>query len=362
MATPEAQPAQTGVLRRVLMYGMLVLVAGLTWTIVHPFAAGLLWALILSVVLWPLHILIRGMLPRPMWLAPTITTTVMTGIIVVPIVLVIIFGLNEAGQLIRQLQDLLEGRSGNLEGLLRDLPYVGDDLAAGLLQLRAEGTILPAIVKANQNELVGFVGRVIGGLSRNLFELTICVVTSWFFFRHGEDLSEQAKRAIARTGGEYATAFIPAIRNTLRAVVYGLVVTAVAQGVLMAVGLWVAGVPYPLLLGLLTFLLSFAPFGVVFVWLGSGLALLSEQRTLAGVLLILYGFLIVSSIDNVLRPIFIGRAAKLPFLLVFIAILGGISSFGLVGLFLGPVVVAVALTLWRTWVQVREAQQVQAAP
>lgn len=342
-------------LRRILAFGLLALVVVLTSMIVAPFMAGLLWAIILSLVLWPLHQGVRRLLPAPLWLAPTVTTSVMTLMLVVPVVVVGVIVVNEASQLIRQLQDLLEGRTGDLVGVLRSLPVVGENLADGLLDLRSQGTIVPAVVNANKNELVAFVGRVIGGLSRNLFELTICVVTSWFFFRNGEDLAGQAQRAIARAGGTYASAFIPAIRNTLRAVVYGLVVTAAAQGVLMAVGLWVADVPYPLLLGLLTFLLSFAPFGVVFVWLGSGIALLSEERTLAGVLLILYGFLVVSSIDNVLRPIFIGRAAKLPFLLVFIAILGGISSFGLVGLFLGPVVVAVALTLWRTWVQTREA-------
>lgn len=356
MGTPEGQPAQTGLLRRILGFGLLALVIAMAWMIVLPFLAGLLWACILSVILWPLHCSIRAAIGKPAWLAPTITASIMTLVIVVPVVVIAVFAFKEASQLLHQAQGLLDGTTGDLVGMLRSLPAVGDQLADGLVELRKEGTILEGVLKANKNEVVGFVAGLIGGLGRNIFELTICVVTSWCFFRNGDELADQMRRAVLRAGGSYASDFIPAIRNTLRAVVYGMVVTAVAQGVLMAIGLWVAGVPFPLLLGLLTFILSFAPFGVVFVWLGSGIALLSEGRTAAGIALICYGFLIISSIDNVLRPIFIGRAARLPFLLVFIAIIGGLSTFGLVGLFVGPVVVALMLALWRTWVQVREAE------
>jgi predicted PurR-regulated permease PerM len=354
MGNPEGQPASTGLLRRILGYALLAIVIAMAWMIVVPFVAGLLWACILSVVLWPMHCSIRAAINKPAWIAPTITVAIMTLLIVVPIVVVAVFAFKEAAQLLNLAQGLLDGTTGDLVGILRSLPVMGDELANGLVELRKEGTILEGVLRANKNEAVSFVAGVIGGLGRNAFELTICVVTSWFFFRNGDELSGQIHRAVLRAGGNYASDFLPSIRNTLRAVVYGMVVTAVAQGVLMAIGLWVADVPYPLLLGMLTFLLSFAPFGVVFVWLGSGIALLAEGRTTAGIILISYGFLIISSIDNVLRPIFIGRAARLPFLLVFIAIIGGIGSFGLVGLFVGPVVVALMLALWRTWVQTRE--------
>jgi predicted PurR-regulated permease PerM len=141
------------------------------------------------------------------------------------------------------------------------------------------------------------------------------------------------------------------VRWTVRATVYGLVVTAIVQAILASLGFWVAGVSYPLLLGALVFLLSFIPFGPPIVWLPAALVVLSDGRIGWGIFLLIWGGGVVSSMDNILRPIFIGKAASLPILLVFIGVIGGVMAFGMVGLFTGPVVVAVALALWQDWVK-----------
>ncbi len=139
--------------------------------------------------------------------------------------------------------------------------------------------------------------------------------------------------------------------GTIRAVVYGLLITAVVQGLLAAVGYAVAGVAAPILLGIVTGLLALVPYGTSVVMVPAALWLLFQGETLAGVGLLLWGTLIVASVDNLLRPLFISGAIRVPYLLVFFGVLGGLVSFGLVGVFVGPVLLSALFALWREWVE-----------
>lgn len=136
----------------------------------------------------------------------------------------------------------------------------------------------------------------------------------------------------------------------MRAVLYGLVLTALLQGVLAGLGYWVAGVRAPALLGVITVILALVPFGAPVVWVSVSAWLLATGEPWAAAGLAAWGAIVVSQIDNLLRPLVISSATRIPYLLVLFGVLGGISAFGLIGLFLGPIVIAMLLAVWREWV------------
>jgi predicted PurR-regulated permease PerM len=151
--------------------------------------------------------------------------------------------------------------------------------------------------------------------------------------------------------GRRVDGYIVAIGNTTTAVLYGLVLTALAQGILAGLGYWFAGVRAPVLFGAFTALIALMPFGTPFVWGSLGAWLLFTGHTLEGIGLLLWGTLVVSSVDNLIRPLVISSATHIPFLLVMFGVIGGLAAFGLIGMFIGPVIVAVLLAVWREWLE-----------
>jgi len=127
------------------------------------------------------------------------------------------------------------------------------------------------------------------------------------------------------------------------------VATALAQGALAGLGYWWARVDGPVLLGAVTALVAMLPFGAPLVWGSIGAWLLVSGEFAAGIGLLLWGALVVSWVDNLIRPLVISSATRIPFLLVLFGVLGGLAAFGLIGLFLGPVILAVLVAVWREW-------------
>ena len=147
-----------------------------------------------------------------------------------------------------------------------------------------------------------------------------------------------------------------------RRVVYGLLLAAFAQGLLAGLGYWVAGVNAPAFWGAATALIALIPFGAPLIWVSIGLWLLLRGDVGAGIGLLLWGALAISWIDNLVRPLIISGVAKIPILIVLCGVLGGLAAFGLIGLFVGPVILAVLLELWREWTAKPADQSVYPAP
>jgi predicted PurR-regulated permease PerM len=141
------------------------------------------------------------------------------------------------------------------------------------------------------------------------------------------------------------------VQDTVRGVVIGIVGTAVAQGVLAMIGFLIAQVPGAVMLGGLTALLSIVPGGSVLGWLGATIWLLIQGKVGWAIFMAAWGAVFVSSIDNVLRPVLIARGASLSFALVFVGVIGGLVAFGFVGIFIGPVLLALAWRFWKTWTE-----------
>jgi predicted PurR-regulated permease PerM len=174
-------------------------------------------------------------------------------------------------------------------------------------------------------------------------------VIVFFFYRDGARIVLELRHVMARFIGPRTHDYLAAAATTTRAVVYGILLTALVQGAFAGVGYWVAGLGSPVTLGVLTALFALVPFGTPLAWGGAGAWLLFQGETGAAIGVWLWGAAVVSQIDNVLRPVFISSVSPIPFLLVLFGVLGGLLAFGLVGLFAGPIVLAVVWAVWREW-------------
>jgi predicted PurR-regulated permease PerM len=185
----------------------------------------------------------------------------------------------------------------------------------------------------------------IGG---GLVQLALSIFIAFFLFRDGVAIGERVTAAVQRIGGERGMHLLEVAGNTVRGVVYGILGTGLVQALMAGIGFLIAGVPGAALLALLTFFLSVVPLGPPLVWLPAALWLFSQGRTGWGIFLLVWGML-VSSIDNVVKPWLISQGSDLPFILIFFGVLGGALVFGFIGVFIGPTLLAVGYRLVEEW-------------
>ena len=195
------------------------------------------------------------------------------------------------------------------------------------------------------------VTRLIGGVGRNAAKLFFAVLSMFFLLRDGPKLLGEARAILVGILGPSVRDYLDAIGSTTQAVVYALVLGALAQGAVAGIGYAIFGVQAPVLMGAVTVLVALIPFGAPMVWGCLAAWLLITGHVLPAVGLMLWGLILVSWVDNIVRPLVISNATRMPFLLVVFGVLGGVLAFGLVGLFIGPVLLAVSLAIWREWLE-----------
>ena len=208
-----------------------------------------------------------------------------------------------------------------------------------------------------ETQIVGLLQRwasnlpgVLGTIGSNLGRLALTAFTLFFYYRDGDSLVLQGRKIAGRFVGERLDPYLKAAGVMTRAVLYGFLVTAFMQGAIAGIGYLVVGLEAPVLLGTLTGVFSVVPlFGTALVWAPLGVWLLLTDHVWRGVILLAWGLLLVHPTDNVLRPLLISNAARVPFLLVMLGALGGLAAYGLVGLFVGPVLLGAAVAIWREW-------------
>lgn len=334
--------------RRIVGFAFLVSIFGLTIWVLSPFLAALAWAGILAYVTWPLHQWVCRRMPGRDNLAALLMTLGVTATLLLPLVWVMF---TVAADVVAASATLTQFAVHGLPPLpagMRNWPG-GAWLAEQYQRVQAD----PAWVHA-QFEALGLTNTVAlkslaGGVGRNVAKFGLAVFALFFLYRHGVSVLAQFRGVATRWLGEAARGYIQAVGVTVRAVVFGIVLTALAQGTLAGLGYWVAGLAAPALWGVITALVSLIPFVGPVVWIGLSLTLLANGETGAALGLFLWGALVVSWIDNLIRPLVISGPTQIPFLLVFLGVLGGLHAFGLIGLFLGPVLLAVSVGIWREW-------------
>jgi predicted PurR-regulated permease PerM len=198
-------------------------------------------------------------------------------------------------------------------------------------------------------------------LGRNFLQIVVDVFltlfTLFFVYRDGEDLLGEVRKLLDRIAGGRALLLLDAVRETVRAVLYGWLLTAAGQGLVAMLGFWIVGLGAPVLLGVATGVAALVPFGVGLVWIPVIVWLAIGGVWWKVIFMASWSLAVVSIIDNILRPLFISGPSRIPFIIVFFGVLGGLATYGLLGLVLGPVLLAVLLALWRQSSEVLAEQQ-----
>lgn len=334
--------------RRVATFTFLLLVFGLTFWVLSPFFASLAWAGVLAYATWPLHHRLRKHLSGRDNLAALLMTLAVAATLLLPLLWVMLTVAEDVAAASATIRRLATNGLPALPAGIESWPG-GEWLAAQYRRMQADPAWLRTQIHGLGLTDTSRMRMVAGGVGRNVAKFGITVFALFFLYRHGDSILAQFSRVATRWLGEAARGYIQAVGVTVRAVVFGIVLTALAQGVIAGSGYWVAGVPAPALWGVITALVSLIPFVGPIVWVGLSLSLLVTGQTHAAIGLFLWGALVVSWIDNLIRPLVISGPTRIPFLLVFLGVLGGLNAFGLIGLFLGPVLLAVSVAIWREW-------------
>ncbi|MBV9637079.1 MAG: AI-2E family transporter [Methylobacteriaceae bacterium] len=334
-----------GIARAALVFVLALL--GL-WT-VRGFLPAMVWAVILAVAVWPLYqrALRHASPARHGVLLPTVFTLGVALIFVAPLLLAAIQFGREANELYQWYQTAqatgLPAPSwiaGLSIGGWHAADWWRDNLAhppplSELLKWIGRGSLLD-VTKQFGSLLIH---RIV------LFAFTL--LTLFFLFRHGNSLSRTLLVASERTFGPRGESLGRQMIASVHGTVDGLVLVGLGEGLLLGIAYWVVGVPQPTVFGALTAVAAMIPFGAPIFFCLAALLLLGQGAIAAAIGLVVFGFLVVAVADHVVRPVLIGGATRLPFLWVLFGILGGVETWGLLGLFLGPAVMAALILLWR---------------
>lgn len=329
-----------------LLLGGLFVLAYMT---LQWFIVPVVWALILAYTTWPIYARLRRALRGASTLSALLMTLLLTAAFVLPLLWLIGLLQNEFALAYQAVSDYLAEGPERLPGFVRDIPWIGEVLQQILGRMAGDPEAMRAEALQLAQRWFGQLAELVGGVGRNAAKMGLAVLTVLFIYRDGDVLLLQVQRVLRRFIGPRADSYLGAVGGTAKAVLYGLVLTALAQGALAGLGYWAAGIHAPALLGALTALVALIPFGAPFVWGSLGLWLVMTGDAIEGIGLLIWGALVVSWVDNLIRPLVISSASQIPFLLVLFGVLGGLAAFGLVGMFVGPVIVAVLMAVWREW-------------
>ncbi|MES2058598.1 MAG: AI-2E family transporter [Pseudomonadota bacterium] len=322
---------------------------GALW-IGHAFVPSVLWAGVVTVAVEPLRHRIVTRWPGRHTLAASLITLAVLLIVVVPVVIAVSRAVVEAqGAALWLAQARAKGVP--IPAWVATLPIGSAEIAAWwnthLLTAAAASEQLGRIdtdtlLKQSQSLTHGVIKRVV------VFAFTIVVL--FFLIRDRDTVVRQLERGTKRAFGEAGIRLGRQISASVRGTVDGLVLLGLAQGIIMAIIYAIAGVPHPILMGLLSGLASIVPFGLVAVLLIAVALLVLKGFVTAAIVVGLLGFVINFVIDHFLRPGLIGGTTRLPFVWVLIGIVGGVETIGLLGLFVGPAVMAALVMIWREWI------------
>jgi len=351
---PLAPPQRGQALERSRLIETLFGVAAVTFLVVgcffvlRPFLSALMWAVILCYATWPAYCWLSQRLHNRATLAAVVMTGIVACLLVLPFVVVGLTLAENVSEWSQAIKDWLARGLPALPQWIAELPFVGADIAARWSALGSESA-LQAVYSGGLKPLRD--GAIAGGgmLVRGTLELAFSVFIAFFVFRSGDDLALALRQTLTRLIGSRARQFIAVAGGTIQGVVYGILGTALAQGLLAGIGFSIVQIPGALFLGLLTFFMSLIPMGPPFVWVPSVVWLISQESYGAALFLGVWGMFVISGIDNIVKPYLISRGSKLPFVLVFLGVIGGLAAFGFLGVFLGPVLLAVGYTLLLAW-------------
>ena len=338
--------------RQLFSFTFFSIVLLLTWqlgVILSPFFYPIMWAVILTATFYPLYQKILAAFKNRRELAAMVMTVMVMSIAVLPAIYLIFLGINEAVQAYETAAEWFRaGRLREVGPAISQLPIIGrfSQEIFGRLILSNSGQLESSVLEGGK-AISSFLLSQGADLAKNAFlfltDFLVMIFTLFFLFRDGDRLYNGLYAAIPLDPDHKAKIF-ERMNGTISAVMQGTLLTALAQGTVAGLAYWALGVRFAVFLGALSAMLSLLPFGgTALIWIPVAIYLFITGSILKGCIMIGIGAGLVGLLDNLLQPFLIGNKAQLPMLFLFFASLGGLASFGLLGLFLGPIILAVLL-------------------
>ncbi len=356
-----SQPLPQSPSQRVSRLVVTAVLAGLGIFVLWDFLPSLVWATVFAIATWPLYSrfvrLVHGTTEHGV-AAPLAFTLVIGALFLVPLVIIAIELGREALFVARWLPSL--AKTGlPVPDWITDLPFAGHYLTQWWqTNLSDPGAATVFLGRLDRSVLIEWTRTLGTQLVRRSTVLVFTLLTLFFLYRDGvvvvRQLEALALRLVGPSGRDVGVHMAQAVRGTVN----GLVLVGLAEGALLGVAYVVVGLPHPALFGGFTGVLAMIPFGAPLVFCVAALVLVPQSGIVPALVLVGIGFFIVFVADHFVRPALIGGAVKLPFLWVLLGILGGLEGFGLLGLFLGPAIMAAGIALWREWVAAAETHPI----
>ena len=328
---------------------VLLLITGCFY-VLRPLMAAILLSTIICVFTWPLYHSLWSRFGKRDTLAAMMMTLLLLVALILPMAYLAANFADFTATLVNQFQPILQSLQPHAPDWMRNLPIIGGQVSEAWERAAVSHEELMKLVSQYYEPLRTFSLQAVQLVMGGLMQLILVVFIAFFFYRDGARLGAGLMTIAHKLGGELGREVLTLSRGTVRAVMLGIFGTALAQALVALVGFEVAGVPLPLLLAAITFFLSVIPVGPPLVWGGASLWLYGHGEPGWALFMFLYGLLVISTVDNVVKPILISHSSHLPILLVVLGVLGGIVAFGFIGIFLGPTLLAVALTLVKHWI------------
>jgi predicted PurR-regulated permease PerM len=331
----------------VLFIGLLI---GACLWVLQPFLGALVWATTIVVATWPMLLAVQARLGGRRWAAVLVMTIAMLLLLVVPLTIAILTLVENSETIVALTKNVASFSVPSPPGWISELPLVGPKLFTEWARLAATSREDLALQAAPyvRSAIQWLAGRA-GGIGLTLLHFLLTVVMTAVLYAQGETAATGVRRFARRLAGERGESSFVLAGQAIRAVALGIVVTAIVQSAAAGIGLGVAGVPFAGVLTALVFVLCIAQLGPILVMVPAVVWMYWSGDALRASLFLVWSVFVIM-MDNVLRPVLIKRGADLPLLLIFAGVIGGLIGFGIIGLFVGPVLLAVTYRLLESWV------------
>jgi predicted PurR-regulated permease PerM len=324
---------------------VIILVTG-CFLVLRPFMTAMLLAAVVCISTWPVYLwLLRKLKNQPNLAALTMTFS-LTLLVILPLALV---AYNLADNVTAFYDAVKQSMEAGPPAWLTGLPLLGGPIEEYWRNLAGSPEEMLSLARNLLEPTRNFLLTSGILLGNGVLEMSLAAFIGFFFYRDGAVLARLIGVGMERLAGIHAANMLAIINSTVRGVMYGLLGTALAQGFVAAIGFAIAGLPAVMLLSVATSLLSLIPVGPPLIWGGAAIWLFQQGETGWAIFMVLYGFFLISSVDNVVKPLLISHGSRLPFLLVILGVMGGVLAFGFVGVFIGPALLAVGFSIAQKW-------------
>jgi predicted PurR-regulated permease PerM len=334
--------------------GAAIIVAGI-FLVLQPFLSAMVFAGVLAIATWPLFERLRRAVRGNSTLAATLMLLAIVVLVIIPIALLAGAAADYIPVATAAAKRLAQGGLHAPE-VLKSVPLIGERIHAQLEALLVDRAKLTALLEQAAEPAYRATLAVVRVLGDGILQLALVAFIVFFYYRDGERIVGILERATERLSGRLSAEMLTIVTGTTRSVFVGIVGTAAAQAVVALIGFLIAGVPGAFLLSVATFVLSVVPMGPVVLWGGAAIWLYTQGETGWAIFMLAWGALVISSIDNFLKPLLIARGSSLSLGMIFLGVFGGVLAFGFIGVILGPVLLALGVALGHAWVSAREAR------